>query len=313
MELRHLRYFIAVAEAGTFTLAAVHLGIQQPPLSQQIKSLEAELGFALFRRLPKGVELTVGGKVFLDEARNILGSVERAGQRATSAAHGKTGKLSLGFTTSAIAHWLAPRLIRGFRQAFPDVEIEFQEGSAAKIIQSVANGTLDIGAVRTPVLRPDAVSFKVLLKETMLLALPASHPIARAALKRRTKTPATLSLKLLKDEPFILVRRPGAPGMYADLILACHRAGFAPKIAIEIENMLSNIALVAAGVGVSAVPDAMRVFHASDVAYFRPKVADKLVAPFTLAYRSDATNPAAGRFLAFAGGIAKNKTRNAAN
>ena len=286
MELRHLRYFIAVAEAGTFTLAAARLGIQQPPLSQQVKMLEVEIGFSLFRRVPKGVELTTGGKVFLDETRNILASVERASQRAASAAHGKTGKLALGFTTSAIAHWLAPRLIREFRQAYPDVEIEFQEGNAAKLIQSVANGSLDVGTVRTPVLRPDGVSFKVLLKEPMLLALPANHPIARAALKGKAAGTATLSLRLLKNESFILVRRPGAPGMYADLIFACHRAGFVPKIAIEIENMLSNVALVAAGVGVTAVPESMRDIHAGDVAYFRPKEASQLVAPLTLAYRS---------------------------
>ncbi len=308
MELRHLRYFIAIAEAKTFTLAAARLGIQQPPLSQQIKLLEAEIGFSLFRRLPKGVELTVGGKVFFDEARNILASVERASQRAASAAHGKTGKLALGFTTSAIAHWLAPRLISGFREAYPDVEIEFQEGSAAKMIQSVANGSLDVGTVRTPVLRPNGVSFKVLMKEPMLLALPARHPVARAALKGKTKGAATLSLKLLKDESFILVRRPGAPGMYADLILACHRAGFVPKIAIEIENMLSNVALVAAGVGVSAVPESMRNIHSEDVAYFRPKEASQLVAPLTVAYRHDAPNPATGRFLDFADRIAKQKT-----
>ena len=139
-------------------------------------------------------------------------------------------------------------------------------------------------------------------------ALPASHPIARAALKRKTKNPATLSLKALKDESFILVRRPGAPGMYADLILACHRAGFVPKIAIEIENMLSNVALVAAGVGVSAVPESMRDIHSEDVAYFRPKEASQLVAPLTLAYHAGAPNPATGRFLAFADSVAKHKT-----
>src|SRR5689334_160012 len=102
MELRHLRYFIAVADAGTFTLAAERLRIQQPPLSQQIKALEKELGFALFQRVPKGVQLTVGGRVFLDEARAILASVDRAAHRAEAAAHGRTGKLSLGFTSSAV-------------------------------------------------------------------------------------------------------------------------------------------------------------------------------------------------------------------
>ena len=303
MELRHMRYFIAVAEAKTFTRAAERLGIQQPPLSLQIKALEQEIGFSLFRRIPKGVELTVGGKVFFNEARAILASVERARQRANSAAHGRTGKLSLGFTTSTITHQLAPRLISGFRQTYPDIELEFQEGSAARLIEAVSRGALDMGLLRTPVSRPDGVSFHVLLKEQMLLTLPSIHPLARAAYKRKSVKLATLSLRALKDEPFILTRRHGAAGMYADLVAACHRAGFMPNIVAEVENMLSNVALVAAGVGVSAVPESMRGIHAKDVAYFRPKEALQLAAPLNLAYLATVSNPAATRFLVFAGGL----------
>lgn len=300
MELRHLRYFIAVAEARTFTRAAEQLGIQQPPLSQQIKALEQEIGFSLFRRMPKGVELTVGGKVFYSEACTILAGVERASQRASSAAHGKSGKLSMGFTTSTITHWLAPHLIGGFRQSYPDIEIEYQEGSAARLIESVTRGSLDVGLLRTPVSRPDGISFQSLLKEQMLLALPASHPIAVAARKSNDGKLATLSLRALKDEPFILTRRYGAAGMYADLVAACERAGFALQIAAEVENMLTNVALVAAGVGVSAVPASMRGIHTDSVAYFRPKEAAQLAASLNLAYLSSVPNPTVARFLAFA-------------
>lgn len=303
MELRHLRYFIAVAEAKTFTRAALRLGIQQPPLSLQVKTLEQEIGFRLFRRIPKGVELTVGGKVFLNEARIILASVERAKERASSAAHGRTGKLSLGFTTSTITHQLAPRLISGFRRAYPDIELEFQEGSAARLTESVASGALDVGILRTPVSRPDGVSFHRLLKEQMLLVLPAVHPLAMAAYKRKNGKLATLSLRALNGEPFILTRRQGAVGMYADLVAACHRAGFIPHIVAEVENMLSNVALVAAGIGVSAVPESMRGIHTQDVAYFLPKEASQLAAPLNLAYLSIVPNPTAARFLAFAAGV----------
>ncbi len=309
MELRHLRYFIAVAEAKTFTRAAEQLGIQQPPLSQQIKALEHEIGFSLFRRIPKGVELTVGGEVFFNEARAILASVERASQRASSAAHGRTGKLSLGFTTSTITHRLAPRLISGFRRAYPDIELEFQEGSAARLIESVASGTLDVGLLRTPVSRPDGISFHILTMEQMLLALPAIHPLARATHKRSSEKLATLSLLALKDEPFILTRRHGAAGMYADLIAACHRAGFIPQIAAEVENMLSNVALVAAGVGVSAVPESMRGIHTENVTYFRPREASQLAAPLNLAYLANVPNPTAVLFLAFAGSLKHEKAR----
>jgi DNA-binding transcriptional LysR family regulator len=299
MELRHLRYFIAVAEAKTFTRAAEQLGIQQPPLSQQIKSLENEIGFSLFHRMPKGIELSVGGKVFYAEARAILASVKRASQHASSAAHGRTGKLSLGFTTSTITHWLAPRLIGGFRQAFPDIELEFQEGSAAKLIESVTSGSLDVGLLRTPVSRPDGVSFQCMLKEQMLFALPATHPIACTPRIGKNGKLATLSLRALKDERFILTRRHGAAGMYADLVSACERVGFVPQIAAEVENMLTNVALVAAGVGVSAVPESMRGIHTDNVAYFRPKEASQLAASLNLAYLSSMPNPTVARFLAF--------------
>ncbi|MBL8517258.1 MAG: LysR family transcriptional regulator [Betaproteobacteria bacterium] len=311
MELRHLRYFVAVAEARTFTLAAARLGIQQPPLSQQIKMLETELGFSLFRRLPKGVELTVGGKVFLEEARRILANVERAGERAASAAQGKTGKLTLGFTTSVITHPLAPRMIGGFLKAYPDVQVEFREGSAASLIHAVANGSLDVGAVRTPVVRPEGVRFRTLLRESMLLVLPARHPIALAAGGGKTKDLPMLSLKALRNESFILARRTGAPGMFADLILACHRVGFEPKIAVEIEHMLSNIALVAGGLGVTAVPESMRGIHSSDVVYFKPKEAAMLSAPLTLVSREDTVNPASGRFLEFVESLADSPTTGA--
>ena len=309
MELRHLRYFVAVAEAGTFTHAAQRLGIQQPPLSQQIKALEQEIGFSLFRRVPKGVELTMGGKVYFNEARSILASVERAGQRASSAAHGKTGKLSLGFTTSTITHRLAPRLISGFRQAYPNIELVFREGSAATLTESVASGSLDVGMIRTPVSRPDGVRFLLQLKEQMLLVLPAVHPLARAAYRKKRAALATLGLRELKDEPFILTRRHGASGMYADLVAACHRAGFNPNIVAEVENMLSNVALVAAGVGVSAVPESMHGIHPEDVAYFRPQEAARLGAPLNLAYQEATTNPTTARFMAFAGGLDWEKDR----
>jgi DNA-binding transcriptional LysR family regulator len=250
--------------------------------------------------MPKGIELTVGGKVFYGEACNILASVERATQRASSAAHGKSGKLSMGFTTSTITHWLAPHLIRGFRQAYPDIELEFQEGSAARLIESVAKGSLDVGLLRTPVSRPEGIHFQSLLKEQMLFALPAAHPIAVAARKGKDGKLTTLSLRALKDEPFILTRRHGAAGMYADLVAACERVGFVPKIAAEVENMLTNVALVAAGVGVSAVPESMRGIHTDNVAYFRPREAAQLAASLNLSYLSSVPNPAVARLLAFA-------------
>jgi DNA-binding transcriptional LysR family regulator len=295
MELRHLRYFVAVAEEKSFTRAAARLRMQQPPLSQQIKSLEHEIGVRLFARLPKGVELTAGGAVYLAEARATLAGVERAAQKAVRAADGVEGAISLGFTSSVTSHHLAPDIIRSYRRSYPHVALTFQEGNAADLTDAIARGDLDAAIVRAPVAQPPDLVFHTLFDEEMLVALPLKHELARLRKGARSRG---VSLRALANEPFILVRRPGAPGMYANLIAACNRAGFSPRIAAQVGHMLTNIMLVAAGVGVSVVPASMRGTHAEAVAYCRLRDAPKLVAPVTLIHRREDTNPAAGRFIA---------------
>lgn len=294
MELRHLRYFVVVAEEGHFTRAAERLGMQQPPLSQQIRALEQELGFDLFRRHPKGAELTVGGAAFLKEARTILDSVQQAAARAARAADGSEGTLSVGFTSSAAAHPLIPRIVRAYRDAWPGVSLDFKEGNAAELTEAIAAGKLDLGFLRQPVSRPPGIAFHRLLEEEMLLVLPTGHPVLE---NRRGDSAPAVSLKSLKDERFILVRRHGAPGMYSNLIDACKRAGFTPDIAIEVERMLTNISLVAAGAGVSAVPASMRGFHAESVVYCRIREREAgLSAPLTMASKEDDVSPAVHHF-----------------
>jgi DNA-binding transcriptional LysR family regulator len=297
MELRHLRYFLAVAHEGNFTRAAAKLRMQQPPLSTQIRDLERELGYALFRRLPRGVELTEGGAVFRREAEAILEAVERGVKRAGQAAHGLAGSLALGFTSSAMTHRLVPDLIRAFREANPGVELEFHEGNANLISEGVAAGTFDAGFIRRPVSKPLGVAFHTLTEERMLLLLPVSHPVARKALASRS--PDRVRLADLADEPFIFVRRPGAPGMYGDLLDACRKLGFTPKVAAEVQQMLTNITMVAAGMGVSAVPESMKPIHAESVLYAEAADAPRLRAPLTLLTRAEPT-PVAARFLHFA-------------
>jgi DNA-binding transcriptional LysR family regulator len=306
MELRHLRYFVVVADEGHFTRAAERLGMQQPPLSQQIRSLEEELGFTLFRRHPKGASLTAGGEAFLAEARAILASVDLAVVRAAQASRGTVGQLSVGFTSSAAAHPLIPNIMRAYREAWPEVEVDFREGNAAELSEVLAAGKLDVALLRRPVSRPDGVSFTCLLEEELLLVLPVGH----AALPR-TRTPACtvksthtlpqVDLAALRDESFILVRRSGAPGMYANLVQACVEAGFVPNVTIEVERMLTNISLVAAGAGVSAVPASMQGFHAENVVYCSIKDAPPaLRAPLTLAWREEGVQPTVRHFIALA-------------
>jgi DNA-binding transcriptional LysR family regulator len=172
MELRHLRYFLMVAEEQHFTRAAVRLNMQQPPLSQQIRALESELGFDLFRRHPKGVDLTPGGVIFLQEARDILNRVEDAARRSAKAAQGYEGALSIGFTSSAAAHPLIPSIIRAYREAYPGVSLLLNEGSARELTDDLVQRKLDIGILRAPVGQPQDMTFYQLLEEDMLLVLP---------------------------------------------------------------------------------------------------------------------------------------------
>ena len=295
MELRHLRYFVVVAEEGHFTRAAERLGMQQPPLSQQIRSLEQELGFDLFRRHPKGADLTPGGAAFLAEARAILASVEQAAVHAGRVANGSAGTIAIGFTSSAAAHPLIPKIVCAFRDAWPDVTLDFKEGNAAELTEALAKGKLHLGFLRLPVSAPPGIVFQRLVEEEMLLVLPTGHPLLQGWCG--DGMPA-ISLASLRDERFVLVRRHGAPGMYSNLIEACKHAGFTPRIAVEVERMLTNISLVAARVGISAVPASMRGFHGDSVVYCRIRDGGPgLCAPLTLVMREEDPQPVARHFL----------------
>lgn len=303
MELRHLRYFLMVAEEQHFTRAAERLNMQQPPLSHQIRLLEDELGFELFRRHPKGAALTAGGVVFVQEAQAILRSVEQASARAARAAQGFEGALAIGFTSSAAAHPLIPGIIRAYREAYPGVHLDLSEGNAAELTEGIENGKVNIALLRSPVSGPRGVSFLPLIEEEMLLILPVGHPLVAGAV---TGEMPVIALKSLADEQFILVRRHGAPGMYSNLLEACENAGFTPKIASEVDRMLTNISLVAAGVGISVVPASMKNFHQGSVVYCRIRNArPRLVAPITLVSREDSNSPTEKNFLELAKSFAR--------
>ncbi len=299
MELRHLRYFVVVAEEGHFTRAAERLGMQQPPLSQQIRALEQELGFDLLRRHPKGAALTAGGEIFLREARAILGSVDEAVERARRASNGSTGQLTVGFTSSAAAHPFIPAVMRAYRERWPEVTLTFSEGNAAELTEALAQDKLDVAFLRRPVSRPAGLIFHRLLEEELLLVLPIGHPAlpAGAGSASGPERPS-VPLAALRDERFILVRRNGAPGMYSDLVEACVQAGFVPNVAIEVDRMLTNISLVAAGAGVSAVPASMQGFQTDRVVYCRIQDAPAfLAAPLTLTWQEQRQLPTLGHFL----------------
>jgi len=302
MEIRPLRYFVAVAETGHMTRAAERLGIQQPPLSQAIKALERELGVLLFKRHPRGVALTDAGRQFQAEALRMLQDMDAMRQRMARVASGQAGSLAVGFTSSAAAHRFVPEALRAFRREYPDVELQLSENNAAEITEALAAGRVHCGLLRVPVDRPAGLAFETLLREPVLVAMPSDHRFATARSQRSASRP--LPLAKLCEEDLILVRRPGAPGLYAELLALCHAKGLRPRVVAEVERMMTNLNLVAAGVGLSVVPASMTGVHAHAIAYAPLADGGALDAPLTLVSRADEDNLPARRFAALLRGLA---------
>ena len=220
MELRHLRYFIAVAEEKHMTRAAERLGIQQPPLSMQIRALEQELDVQLFRRQPRGMELTDAGVAFLERARVILDQVDRALATTRRTARGEQGRVAVGFTSSAPFHPFVPRVIRAFREMSPLVSLVLEESGSSELVQGLNNEEIDAAFIRSPVADVVGLTVRPLLQEKMVVALPKGHPLASAGRKKKSAQNRTAPLPLadLATETFILYKRPGGPGLYDDSV-----------------------------------------------------------------------------------------------
>jgi DNA-binding transcriptional LysR family regulator len=290
MELRHLRYFVAVAEEGHVTRAAERLGIQQPPLSQQIQALERELDAQLFHRKPRGVELTPAGRALLDDARAILARTEAAVAATKRAARGEAGRIGLGFTSSASFHPFVPRVIRAFRETHPLVALSLEESGTTELVAALRSEAIDLALIRSPVGDIAGVTVFPVLEEPMVVALPTGHRLARSR--------AALPLAELAGETFILYRRPVGPGLHDAIVAACDRAGFSPRIGQEAPRMLSTLSLVAAGLGISLVPASMSRLETEGVAYRALDKAAQLTAPLNLASRRSEASAAVRRFIA---------------
>jgi DNA-binding transcriptional LysR family regulator len=258
MELRQLRYFVAVAEELHFRRAAARLHISQPPLSAQIRSLEQEMGCQLLERTRRRVALTPAGGAFLRDARTLLAELDGAVATARRIDAGQSGRLRVTFVGSALLS-VVPDLVQRFRAARPGIELELRERSNVEQVRAVSSGAADVGLIRPPAeLGGDDLRSELVLRERTLAALPASHPLAR--LRR-------VPLASLAAEPFVLFPRAQAPGFHDLLISSLAATGVAPRVVQYAPEMLTIIGLVATGIGLSLVPESVARLELEGVTY----------------------------------------------
>lgn len=259
MELRQLRYFMAVAEAGNFSRAAATLHMSQPPLSVQVKALEDELGVRLLERSNHGATLTPAGAAFLEEARAALARLESARRRAQLAGKGDIGMLSVGFVSIA-DYGVLPPALKSFRAAFPQVEVQLHELTTDAQIRELRANRLNMGIALAPVDDPE-LDFRRLHDEELVLALPSGYRAGRAQ--------DAIDLRLLAAESFIVPPRDIAPGLHDVIIAQCRAAGFTPRITQHARQMQTVISLVSSGMGFALVPSSVRNLNRAGVQYRR--------------------------------------------
>lgn len=259
MELRHLRYFVAVAEELHFGRAAKRLRVAQPPLSRQIRDLEREIGTPLFDRVPRGVDLTPAGAAFLPEARLTLAQAERAQRSAQRAARGETGRLRVGFVEAATHSGILPDVLSFFRMHLPSVGLSLFELESLRQAEALRDARIDLGILHSPPLDADRwLRVELIYTEPVVLVVPGSHRLARRA---------RFTLASLADESFVLFSRTIAPPMYDDIIARCRAVKFSPRIVQEATGWHTLASLVGAGIGVGFVPRSLTRFQQQGVAY----------------------------------------------
>jgi DNA-binding transcriptional LysR family regulator len=301
MELRHLRYFLAVGEEQHFRRAAKRLRVAQPALSRQIQDLEEEIGFKLFERLPRGVKITDAGKLFLGDARRILQEVNDSLGRAQRIALGQSGTLRIGFVESISWHGIVPDSLRDFRQRKPDVELQLRSLTSLDQMAAIHSGSLDAG-YGLPSAKPDhGLAHLQIGIIRQVLAVPSGHPLT----KRKH-----IRLKDLVNEPFVWFPRRTIPSAYDRLMAACARGGLkTPRIVQETAAETMTLSLVQCGVGVALISSAARWRCPPGVALL--PVTDLNVAfPFALMWRVDCTSPLLAKFVAHVKSMVERRGQN---
>ncbi|MGE4373382.1 MAG: LysR family transcriptional regulator [Xanthobacter sp.] len=287
MDLRHLRYFIAVAEEGNIGRAATRLHISQPPLTRQIQQLESELGVTLFIRTPRGMEMTEAGALFLEEARNIRSVLEQATERTQRAGQGKLGRLDIAIFGSAILD-VIPKLLLAYKERFPDVKIVLHTMNKHEQVEALRQRRITVGFNR--LLTPIAdITEELVTTEALRLAVNAANPLAAL-----DEVPFTR----LADQPLVLFPTGARPSFLDTVVSLCQSAGFVPQISQEVGDAVTAVALVASGFGVSLVPDSACNLTLPGVTYLPVTgIPEPSRVDLSCIYRSDNRSPILAAFL----------------
>jgi DNA-binding transcriptional LysR family regulator len=300
VELRHLRYFVAVAEELHVGRAARRLNIAQPPLSRQIRDLERDLGAPLFVRVPRGVELTPAGRAFLPEARLTLAQAERAQRTARRAARGETGRLRVGYVEAATYSTVLPDVLGFFRLHLPSIGLSLFEMDVVQQGEAFRDGRIDVGILHSP--PPDAdrwLRVEPVYADPLVAALPQSH---RLTGRRR------LALADLATDGFVLVPRSSGPTLYDGVIARCSAAGFSPRVVQEAPGWHTLVGLVAAAVGVAFVPRSLGQLPRPGVV-FRPVHDLAVDMTMSAVWKKGERSPVRERFVTALKAVARTRPR----
>lgn len=276
LELRHLRYFVAVVEQRSFRGAALRLHVSQPPLTRQVRQLEETLGVQLLIRQPRGVELTAAGQVFFEEARNILSLTEQAASRALLAGQGQLGRLDVGVFGSAVFDTI-PRIIQSFRQAYPRVEVELHNLDRAGQLRALRERRITVGFNRFFDQEPD-MHWEVIQSERISLAVPASHGLIKAR---------KVALRQICNDTLVLYPRRPRPSFVDMALRQFTDRGLTPSAIHEVDDVVTAVALVASGFGVSLVTESACNLQLPGVVYIPLRKSDQMHFELSMIHRRD--------------------------
>ena len=291
LDWHSLRSFIAVAEELHITRAAERLNTRQPPLSLRISALEKRLGVLLFRRKPRGVELTAAGDVLLGHARQLMEQHARALDAVQRAGRGELGRLCVGTIPTGPMHPLMPSSVRLFREKFPDAAVTLEECLAEELLQRLREGQVDVAFLRSVPQDTSGLSVEILLTEPMVVAIPRGHGLGKHGAK------APVSMLELQREPFVVFARKQGPAFYDATIAACRRAGYSPRIVQEAPRVTTALGLVAAGLGVCLMPASMQRIALDGVVFRAIDTRAGMTAMLALGWRKNDGSAALANFL----------------